>query len=437
MTLLRITISSVTFAVLVLILYLLIALPLWQQPDRRAAPSTAGGVQTARGVAVQNPPALVAKPVPAGGATLPAVANTASGTHVIDIFGTVTDAEGQPLADVLITEERYFYSARSDALGNFRLLLDLPYHRLPILNFLRAGFRGKRIELTQADLQPGPVYRLDVGLAESADTLRLSGWVANDLGIGLEGVRIEISAQGADLESNFYLTVFSDARGYFTLEGVRSATRYKLTVIPGPDYPVYSDTDFYLGSEPEQLEIVLKSLKFVDLGGMILTPAGAPVANFEMYISNPTGGVHSRKIVSDSSGYFTLDHFPLGEVSLSTQGAEFYRISGLELDETDYSDLQLVIDRGDRYLSGWVNDDNGLPIEKAMVTLDATRIDNGIEYFSYRSQGTDANGRFSFENIAAGEHHVSIYATGFDKLDFMHSLERQSAPLYLTLSRAD
>jgi protocatechuate 3,4-dioxygenase beta subunit len=436
MTLLRITISSVTIALLALAVYLLIALPLLQEPEKHAAPSVVGGAEPAKAVAAQESVEADSTPAPADSTRLPPATASGSGTRLIDIFGTVTDAEGQPLEDVLITEERYFYSTRSDAFGNYRLLLDLPYHRLPTLNFLRAGFRGKRIELTRADLQPGPVQQLDVGLDESADTLRLSGWVADDLGVPLEGVRIEISAVASDQESNFYLTVFSDERGNFTLEGVRSATHYRLTATLVPDYPVYSDTDFYLGLEPEQIGIVMKPLKFVDLAGMILTPAGSPVANFEMYINHLASGIHARKIASDSSGYFTLDHFPLGEVSLSTEGAEFYRISGLEIGEADYGNLQLVIDRGDHYLSGWVNDANGLPLEKAMVTLDATRIDNGVEYFSYRSQGTDANGKFSFANIAPGEHHVTIYATGFDKLDFTSSPERQSVPLYLKLTRS-
>jgi len=432
MTLLRITISSVMITLLVLALYLLIALPLLQEADKRAAPSAA----PATAVAAQKSVATVAMPAPAaGGTSLPLAPTTGSGSRLINIFGTVSDSEGEPLEDVLITEERYFYSSSSDAFGNYRLLLDLPYHRLPTLNFLRAGFRGKRIELTRADLQPGPVYQLDVGLAETTDTLRLAGWVADDLGVALEGVRVEISAVASDQESNFYLTVFSDERGNFTLEGVRSETRYKLTATLAPDYPIYSDSEFYLGSEPEQIDIVMKSLKFVDLGGMILTPAGSPVANFEMYISNLTSGVRSRKIVSDSSGYFTLAHFPLGEVSLSTRGAEFYKITGLEIGEANYSNLQLVVDRGDHYLGGWVNDDNGLPLEKAMVTLDATRIDNGIEYLSYRSQGTDVNGKYGFDNIAPGKYRISVYATGFNKLESIYSLQRQSAPLHLKLTR--
>jgi hypothetical protein len=434
MTLLRITISSVTIALLAFALYLLIALPLLQEPEKRAAPGAGGGAEPAQAVTAQESVAAVSMPAPDDGTGLPPATATGSGSRLIDISGTVTDARGQPLEDVLVTEERYFYATSSDAFGNYHLLLDLPYHRLPILNFLRAGFRGKRIEMTRADLQSGPVQRLDVGLDESVDTLRLSGWVTDDLGVALEAVRIEISAVASDQENNFYLTVFSDARGNFTLEGVRSATHYRLSATLAPDYPVYTDTDFYLGAEPEQIEIVMKALKFVDLAGMILTPAGSPVANFEIYIKNLSAGIQARKIVSDSSGYFTLEHFPLGEVSLSTEGAEFYKISGLEIGEADYGNLQLVIDRGNQYLSGWVTDDNGLPLEKAMVTLDVTRIDNGVEYFSYRSQGTDANGKFSFENLAPGEHHVSIYATGFDKLDFTHSPGRQSAPLYLKLT---
>jgi len=434
MTLQRIAISSITIALLVPGVYLLIALPLLQEPEKSAAQG-AGGAEPARAVPARDSTTAVDMPASNDSTSLPSTATTGSGSRLIEILGTVTDSKGQPLEDVLVTEERYFYSTRSDASGNYHLLLDLPYHRLPILSFLRAGFRGHRIELTRTDLQPGTAYRLDVGLDESADTLRISGLVANDLGVALAGVRIEISAVASDQENDFYLTVFSDERGYFTLEGVRSATHYRLTATLAPDYPVYSDTDFYLGAEPEQISIVMKPLKFVDLAGMILTPEGSPVANFEMDISNLASGVETRKIVSDSSGYFTLDHFPLGEVSLSTRGAEIYQINGLEIGEADYGNLQLVIDRGDHYLSGWVNDANGLPLEKAMVTLDATRIDNGVEYLSYRSRGTDANGKFSFENLAPGDYHVSIYASGFDKLDFTLSPGRQFAPLHLKLSR--
>ena len=432
---LRITISIVTIAVVAISLYLLIALPLLQDSQTATAPVDTSGndLQPRATIAsdVHSAP-LASEQIEAS----PSPASASSpGSRLIEIFGTVSDADGQPLEDVLITEERYFFSTTSDAFGRYRLLLDLPWHRLPSLNFLRAGYRGKRVALTQSQLHNGPVYQLDLALDDSDNTLQLNGWVANDIGIALEGVRVTIKALDSDAEGNFYLTVFSDERGNFTLEGVHSATHYHLSATLAPEYPAFSDENFYLGSEPKQLEIVLKSLKFVDLGGMILTPDGTPVADLEIYIKNVTTGLHTRKIISDSSGFFSLEQFPLGEVSLTTRGAEFYKINGLEINEANYSNLALVVDRGDRYLSGWVTDNHGLPVEKAMVTLDTTRTDGAIEYLSYRSQSTDANGRFSFENIARGEHRVSAYASGFDKLEMMHSIERPSEQLQLTLTR--
>jgi protocatechuate 3,4-dioxygenase beta subunit len=435
MTLLRITLSIFLLALMALSLYLLIALPLLQDPQAEVKTPTraSSGKQDTNAATASTGTVPVLNAATTATAAIPPGANTRS--RLIEIFGTITDSTGQPLEDVLVTEERYFFTATSDASGNYRIRLDLPPSRLPTLNFLRAGFAGKRIKLTQSQLQQNPVFKLDTTLADSADTLRLSGSVANDIGVALEGVRIEINALKSAAWDNYYLTVFSDAQGNFILEGVPAMTHYRLMAALAPDYPVYSDDDFYVGSDPKQLQIELKTLKFVNLGGMILNPESAPVTNFEIYINNLTTGVHSRKIVSDSSGFFMLERFPLGEVSLSTRGAEFFKISGLELTDLDYANLVLIVDRGDRYLSGWVSDENGIAVEKAMVTLDATITKDGIEYSSYRSQSTDSNGRFSFESIARGDHRISVYANGFNKLDAEHSLPTQSDQLQLTLTR--
>jgi protocatechuate 3,4-dioxygenase beta subunit len=432
---LRITLSIAVTTLLALSLYLLIALPLLKEPDTdtRSTPATAAD-NDGREIVVDT-----------DNITAEAIANTTpidsgirdSSSRLIEIYGQITDSQGQPIEDALVTEERYFFATRSDIDGRYRIRVDLPRHRLPEMNFLRAGYSAQRVKLTQEQLQHNPVYPLDVVLADSAETLRLSGWVANDLGIGLEGARVEISALEPETDKDYYLTVFSDERGNFVLEGVRSVTRYKLTATLAPEYPVYRNPDFYVGSDAEQLNIVLKSLKFVKLAGMILNPEAAPVANFEIYIKNVTTGVHSRKIVSDSSGFFSLEQFPLGEISLSTRGAEFHKISGIVLTEQNYSNLVLLVDRGDRYLSGWVSDENGVALQKAMVTLDTTFGDGRVEYFSYRSQTTDNSGWFSFENVAVGDHRISAYANGFNKLEASHSLHNQSDQIHIRMTRHD
>jgi hypothetical protein len=435
MTLLRITLSIFLVALIALSLYLWIALPLLQDPHSEAKSSASEINSTQSKISAGESTDTSATAGAASTALTTSQPTAGAGSQLIEVFGRITDSIGQPVEGVLITEERYFFTATSDSSGQYRILLDLPRNRLPTLNFLRAGFAGKRIELTRAQLLDMPIFELDTTLADSADTLRLSGSVANDIGVALEGVRIEINALKSAAWDNYYLTVFSDTRGNFILEGVPAMTHYRLMAALAPEYPVYSDDDFYVGTDPNQLQIELKSLKFVNLGGMILNPESAPVANFEIYISNLTTGVHSRKIVSDSSGFFALERFPLGEVSLSTRGTEFFKISGLELTDLDHANLVLIVDRGDRYLSGWVSDENGIAVEKAMVTLDAMITRDGIEYSSYRSQSTDSNGRFNFENIARGDHRISVYANGFNKLESAHSLPGQSDQLQFTLTR--
>ena len=458
MTLLRITLSIFVVALIALSSYLLIALPLLQDPHsgEKSLTDQISSTQTITGdgestdapvtVKAGSTAAAASRPISSTGSRLFEIYGRSTvaaasrpigstGSRLIEVFGRITDSTGQPVEGVLITEERYFFTATSNSSGRYRILLDLPRNRLPILNFLRAGFAGKRIELTRAQLQDLPIFELDTILADQADTLRLGGWVANDIGVALEGVRIEISALKSAAWDNYYLTVMSDAQGNFILEGVPAMTHYRLMAALTPEYPVYSDEDFYVGSNPKQLQIELKTLEFVNLEGMILNPESSPVANLEIYISNLTTGAHSRKIVSDSSGFFTLERFPLGEVSLSTRGAEFFKISGLELTEMDYANLELIVDQGDRYLSGWVSDENGIAVAKAMVTLDAMITRDEIEYSSYRSQSTDSNGRFSFENIARGDHRISVYASGFNKLESAHSLPEQSDQLQITLTR--
>ncbi len=415
-----------------LLLYLLIALPLLKEPE--ALPGLPLNSSPASSVTAQ-----ATKPDTHGVETTDVITVDSqprdSGPRLIEISGRIIDTLGQPIEDVLVTEERYFSSAHSDAMGNYRMLLELPHHRLPVLNFLRAGYNGKRVKLEQAELQQQPIHRLDMILADSIDTIRLSGWIGNDIGASLEGARVDISSLDSSEDGGYYLTVFSDQQGNFVLEGVRAQKRYRLTINLAPEYAIYQDPDYYVGAEHDYISIRLKSLEFVNLNGMILNPETAPVGNLEIYIKNVTTGVHTRKIVSDSSGFFSLEEFPLGEVSLTTRGADFFKISGLKLSKSDYSNLVLIVDKGDRHLTGWVSDEDGIAIEKAMVTLDATINDGAIEYFSYRSSSTDNTGKFSFDGIASGDHRISIYANGFNKLDLPHSFRDQSDQLHLVLTR--
>lgn len=416
-----------------LALYLLIAYHLLQDPPAEALEALPGKTASSQDSSLdgskQPPPAapIVATP------TAPQRSSPRGGRKVVEIFGRVLDRDGQPIANALIAEERYFATTRSDDSGYYRLLLDLPQHRYPTLHFLRSGYDGQRFRLGQQDLQQTPLYQLDVSLEDALDSVNLRGWVSNENGIGLEGARVELTASYTRNRDSFYLTDFTDDGGNFEFEGVRSGETYKLSVNLTPEYPYYEDQDFGVTQDPGQVIVVLKKLSLVDVDGMILDRSSAPVPNYEMYVSNLTTGSHTRKIASDSSGFFTLPNFPLGEVGLTTRGAEFFQISGLKITDTHYQNLRLIVDRGSHYLSGWISDENGVAVENAMVTLDRKFRQSEIEHSSYRSQRTSRNGGFAFENLGGGDYHVTVYAPGYDKQDFTHSVEGQSGEIFVTL----
>ncbi len=359
-----------------------------------------------------------------------------AGRKLLEIYGRISDREQRPIADALIAEERYFQQTRSDHNGNYRLLLDLPRHRYPVLHFLRSGYAGQRLALGQAILGDKTLHELDISLAETLATVRQTGWVGDESGIGLAGARVELSASHSQDRGSFYLTEFTDARGNFEFEGIDAGRTYRLSVSLSPAYPNYEDREFRVTHDPARIDIVLKKLGFADIDGMILNRDSVPVPNYDIYIDNVTTGAHTRKITSDSSGYFRLENFPLGKVSLRTRGREFFKISGLEITESSVQNLEIVIDRGDRHLFGWVVDEGGVGVDKAMVTLKRDFTRDAATHSSYRSQATGRDGAFAFAGLGGGSYRLGVYAQGFEKLERPYRLDQSSDEIFVTLERS-
>ena len=356
-------------------------------------------------------------------------------TRKLEIYGRISDSRGQPVEGALVTEDRFFFATTSDANGDYRIHLDLPPQRLPQIRVMRAGYAAAKLSFSLAEISHKNRLRADVRLSDDNRTLRLTGRIADELGIGLEGVRVEISSKPGEDEENFYLTVFSNADGGFLLEGVPGERHYRLSASLLPNYPIYRDPDLFIDRNPARLDITLQAFQFVTLAGMILNPDREPIANFEIFINNPASGRRQHRIVSDSSGFFTLREFPLGNVDLSTRGAEAHRISGLQLTETNYAGIELIVDRGEHQLEGWISGPDGGAMPRAMVTLDRELRIAGIESVSYRSQTTDDYGHFSFTGIARGAHQLSVYAEGYQPLKTSVDLRQASGQLALQLTR--
>jgi len=361
--------------------------------------------------------------------------NSSANIKRIEISGRVVDEYQRPIESVLISEDRYLYSTRSDSNGQYRLTIELPKHKFPMLNFLRTGFEGDRRGISARDLGNNSEVELNVTLIESTESVEIDGWISNEYGESLPEQKIRISSWGYQGQESIYQTVVSDENGEFVFEAVKPDINYELEVYPSQDYATYLIEELNLNRTTPRLIITLKTLKFVQVSGMFVDIEGAPVPNFEIDLINISTGTHVRRIATDSSGFFSLENFPAGEVRFSSRPPEHFKITGLTLAENEYKHLMLIVDKGTYQISGWVSDQNGVAVVRAMVMLDSELLSEGMRSVSNRSTVTDRTGHFQFDQLADTPHQITIYAKGFDKKELLHRFQSPASEVNISLTR--
>ena len=332
----------------------------------------------------------------------------------IEIYGRVTDEHNQPLEGVLVADEINLGRTRSEADGSYRISVQQPRYKTPILIFLMEGYREKRVGVATQNTPRKSSYEINVALQSSADTTNVSGWVGNALGEGLGSRKIAIRARAGQSVGIKFYTVITTTNGDFLFEGVRAGVNYKLVIEPSEQYAGFTLEPLLITRQTPRLTIILDRLKLVDVEGLIVGIDNAPVTHFSMNVENLSLNYPDRKVTSDSSGFFALQGFPAGDLKLSTSAPQYFKITDLVIGTDAYQSRTLVIDRGNHFLSGWISDNNGVPIEKARVTLSAKFPVNGYRSHSHRSAITDNSGRYQFSNLGAVDHQITVYASGYE-----------------------
>jgi hypothetical protein len=340
-------------------------------------------------------------------------ADTDGSTRRFEIYGRVTDDNHQTIEGVLVADEVNFGSTRSNPDGSYQISIEQPEFKTPVLIFLRNGYRENRVGIAIHNTPAQASYEINVTLQAATNSTNVHGWVGNELGEGLGGRKISIRAlTGQEAGIKFY-TVISASNGEFSFEGVRSDITYKLIIEASEHYAGYTLEPFRVSQQTPRTTIILDRLSLVDIEGLIVGVDNAPVASFGINVQNLSLDFPDRRITSDSSGFFALRGFPAGALKLSTNTPEHFKIIGLSLRANDYRNLMLVIDKGSNLLSGWISDENGVPLGKARVTLNAEFSKHGYQSYSHRSTVTDSSGRYQFSQLGDIDHKLFVYAGGY------------------------
>ena len=357
--------------------------------------------------------------------------------ETIRVSGQVSDENNRPIENAMVSDESNFSHVRTDATGAYQIEIRLPRYKSPFLNFLRTGYQENRVGVPMDQISEEATILLDVQLHEADNSTTVHGWVGNDLGQGLAGHAVELRARSFPNSGTLFYAVISDEQGDFTFEGIRSGQEYRLDIQPTSEYAGYSLEPYLVSKNTRRTVIVLDTLELVDISGMIVGVDNAPIADFSINIQNLSVDTPDRRITGDSSGFFKLDAFPAGEVKLSTNAPEYFKITGVTIRENEYQHLTLMIDRGAYHLSGWVSDVNGVPLSEARVTLNANFKANEYHSYSYRSKLSDANGGFEFERIGGGVHSLSVFAAGYRTRVVKHTFTNYSDSVNIRLERDD
>ena len=353
----------------------------------------------------------------------------------VTIFGRVVDENGAAIADALISEEHQFRSVRTDINGYYKIVVRLPKYKLPILNFLRSGFRETKQGIVQEDIMTREDIELNAVLREDKSSISLSGWVGDQLGQPANRQKIELRSSGIGNINHYYYGVYSNEFGEFEFEGIRSNVAYRLIVTPTAGFLRQVIEPIRIDELNGRLRITLVPRVLVNLTGRVLDTSEQPVANFEFKIQNLQSNDSPIGLVTDSSGFFKLDGFPAGEFKMTTGVPDYFRISGSLPDDNEYQNLNFVIDKGSQYLSGWVSDELGAPVNRARVTLDGEVDSLDIQSYSVRTRTTDETGTFDFYNVGELDHVITVYAKGFGKKEVLQSAGNKGNHYQIRLKR--
>ena len=140
---------------------------------------------------------------------------------------------------------------------------------------------------------------------------------------------------------------------------------------------------------------------------------GYPVPYFSLWLRNEQARGKSLQVTGNADGYFEVEKFPAGSLTLQTRSSPQLRISGIRLDANSEKYVELILDWGEATLEGRISDVNGNPLASAQVNLDWRDSENAVHSRSTRKTATDNMGLFQFTRLGPGTRQLSVSADGF------------------------
>ena len=350
----------------------------------------------------------------------------------LSIRGVVDGTGGGPLAGVRIEAiGRSSLTATTDARGAYTLRVPADSRvEQTALRFRRDGYRDRR--WTIADGLRSSEYEVigNVRLEPDAAGVPVTGMVTSTSGTPVTRAQVQLTSAA---RSRAYRAV-TDAAGRFTLTNVEAGADYRVWVRPHSGFKdgLLENVVVDAGT---QLEVQLTPIGVGTLKGRLVTPDGAPVPGFTMFLSTANAaGARSPSVTSDGEGRFLVAGLPEGRVALQTRAAPALSVTGIELSAgAPDADVTVVVDVGPHRFDGRLLTSDGSPAAGVSVSLEWSAATGSVTSRSLRQTVTDAEGNFAFTQLGRGVHVVSAALAGAGSARLEHAVGAAMEPALITL----
>jgi protocatechuate 3,4-dioxygenase beta subunit len=331
--------------------------------------------------------------------------------YKVNVSGTVSSSQGQPLTGVRVRAAGAAGAASSGADGRYALTLGIGNRDQSYsVRFRKKGYRTESRKLDQAALEDGGEIALDATLEPVEDTAVVDGRVADPAGAAISGARIRLSSS----QRQRTYTTRSDKAGEFSFSEVDVGNDYRLWVRPRNGYEEYIEEPIDVAAGDEYLSVTLEPLENGTLVGQMIDADGRPVPGFTLWLRTASPSAQQyRTVTGDQRGQFIVEDLPQGEISFSTRSSPYLQITGMHFSPGYQDRVELLLDLGIHEASGYVLDGNDNPVGGARVSLTWSLAEGGVQSRSKRSTVTDGNGLFLFTQVGSGPHLLNVDASGY------------------------
>ena len=244
----------------------------------------------------------------------------------------------------------------------------------------------------------------------ASKNITVSGWVGTEFGENMAGETVILYSPS--LRATY--SKIANGSGEFKFPDLKPAWDYVLKVSPEGMFKRYVKSPIKLRADQEVHNIVLESIPFGVLYGLVTDPYGQPVSGIGLMLKTAEIDSWYTNVRTDANGAFSVAEFPKGKYQLAIKDQQSLRATGLKFDPDSGAPFNLTIDLGFYKLRGHIFYESGQTFDGANVVLNWEKQEKGVRIHSTRKVSADDAGEFQFTQLGPGDHDLIATAWRVD-----------------------